>query len=161
MSDLPTLPGRARRSDHTSGKKSWAAPRSAQDSTDRKVGLLDDADDLELFGSRVSHSRSPPTPVVFFLRIRFSRVRSATTSLRARDSARRSLTSVLVLAGGIPGQAFLPGLEKLFRPAVIQALGNALSAAQLCNAVLAAKPGQDDTDFLFGAVNLARCAPDV
>src|SRR6056300_1331451 len=67
-----------------------------QGSADRKVGLLDNANDLELLGCWVSHSRSPPAPLMFFLRMRFSRRRSATTSLRAKDSARRPWTSALV-----------------------------------------------------------------
>jgi hypothetical protein len=40
-------------------------PDLGQGPADRKVGLLDDADDLELLGCRVSHSRSPPAPPVF------------------------------------------------------------------------------------------------
>jgi hypothetical protein len=41
------------------------------------------------------------------------------------------------LAGCIPGQPLLAGLEKFLRPAVIQALGDPFLAAQLGNAVFA------------------------
>ena len=41
------------------------------------------------------------------------------------------------------------------------ALGDPLPAAQFCNAVLAAKAGQDNADLLFRAVNLTGCAADV
>src|SRR5690606_749743 len=56
----------------------------------RKVRLLDDPDNLELFGCRVSHSSSPPSAIMLFFSRRFSSVRSATASFSARVSRRRS-----------------------------------------------------------------------
>jgi hypothetical protein len=38
----------------------------AQCLADRQMGLLDQADDLELLGSRVPHARSSPAPVMLF-----------------------------------------------------------------------------------------------
>lgn len=65
------------------------------------------------------------------------------------------------LACSITGQALLSRLEKLLRPTEIQALGNSPSAAQFCNAVFAAKAGQDNADLLFHTLNLKGCAADV
>ena len=55
-----------------------------------QVRLLDGPDDLELFGCGVPHSSSPPSAIMLFLSRRFSSVRSATHSFRARASRRRS-----------------------------------------------------------------------
>ena len=63
-------------------------------------------------------------------------------------------------AGGVAGKAPLAGLEELFRPAVVEALGNAFTAAELGDRVLAAKAIQDDADLLFGRVTLARRPAD-
>src|SRR3546814_4151996 len=54
-----------------------------------QVRLLDDPDDLELLGCRIPHSSSPPSAIMLFLSRRFSKVRSATHSFRARASRRR------------------------------------------------------------------------
>ena len=64
----------------------------------RQMGLFDELDDLQLFGSRISHSASSPSPITLFLSRRFSSVSSATTSFRALASRRRSLTSSEVAA---------------------------------------------------------------
>src|SRR3546814_8551235 len=53
-----------------------------------QVRLLDDPDDLELLGCRIPHSSSPPSAIMLFLSRRFSKVRSATHSFRARASRR-------------------------------------------------------------------------
>jgi hypothetical protein len=70
------------------------------------------------------------------------------------------------LPGSVPGQSFLAGLEKSLRPAAIQALGDPLAAAQLCNAVLTTKAGQDDAGsrvlsnrWRSPAHSLPRCEP--
>ena len=73
---------------------------------------------------------------------------------------------ILHLAAGcrpsrIPGQALLPRLQELLRPAVIQALGNAFPPAELGDAVLAAEPLQHDTDLLLGRMVLPGGPADV
>src|SRR3954471_2954657 len=93
--------------------------------------LLDQPDDLQLFGSRISHSSSAPSAIMLFLSRRNSRACSATTSFSAWASRRRSLTSPL-------------------------APGDALTSAQLRDPVLAAKPIQHDADFLLARILLAR-----
>src|SRR3982750_2016741 len=80
------------------------APRlklSDDGQANRQVGLLDQADDLGLFGCGVSHAASPPSPIMLFLSRRFSRVRSATTSFKAEASRRRSFTSSDVAARAV------------------------------------------------------------
>jgi len=70
---------------------------------------LDQSDDLDLLGCGVSHTSSPPSPVMLFFSRRFSRVRSATTSFSAWASRRRSLTSSDVAARAVsPASLFLP-----------------------------------------------------
>ncbi len=53
------------------------------------------------------------------------------------------------LACGITGEAFLTSLQKFLRPAVIQALGDALTAAKRGDALFAAQPFKDNADLLF------------
>src|ERR1700693_2995166 len=62
------------------------------------MGLFDQPHDLQLLRGGVSHASSSPSAVTLFLSRRFSRVRSATTSLSAVASRRRSLTSSEVAA---------------------------------------------------------------
>ena len=70
---------------------------------------IDQPDDLELLRGGVSHASSSPSAVTLFLSRRFSRVRSATTSLSAVASRRRSLTSSEVAARAVsPARRFLP-----------------------------------------------------
>src|SRR5829696_10191681 len=86
-----------------------------QGSANRQVGLLDQADDLGLFGCGVSHAASPPSPIMLFLSRRFSRVRSATTSFKAEASRRSSFTSSGVAARAVsPASRFLPASRKSF-----------------------------------------------
>src|SRR3546814_5190697 len=74
-----------------------------------QVRLLDDPDDLELLGCRIPHSSSPPSAIMLFLSRRFSKVRSATHSFRARASRRRSCTSPVVAARAVsPARRRLP-----------------------------------------------------
>jgi hypothetical protein len=59
------------------------------------------------------------------------------------------------LAGGcsassFAGQAPLAGLHELLQPGEIQALGDALLAAQLGNAVITAQPIERDADLVLG-----------
>jgi hypothetical protein len=49
----------------------------------------------------------------------------------------------------VTGEPLLAGFQKLLRPTVIQALGDALAAAQRGDALLAAKPFKDNADLLF------------
>jgi hypothetical protein len=55
----------------------------------------------------------------------------------------------------------LPGPQELLRPAVVQALGNALPPAELGDAVLAPKPLQHDPDLLLGRMMLPGGPADV
>src|SRR5918997_1227455 len=81
--------------------------------TDGQMGLLDQADDLDLLGSRIPHAPSSPSPIMLFLSRRFSRVRSATTSLRAVASRRRPFTSSEVASRAVsPDSRFLPASRK-------------------------------------------------
>ena len=93
---------------------------------------------------------------------RFSRVRSATTSLRAVASRRRSLTSSEGRGTRrVAGQALLAGLKKVFRPPIVEVLGNPFAAAQFGDALFAAQAFQHDTDLLLGRILLARRPADV
>src|ERR1019366_7400182 len=62
---------------------------------------------------------------------------------------------------GIAGQSSLASFQELFRPVVVEALGNALAPTQLRDAVLTAKAVQHNTDLLLGRVLLARGSPNV
>src|SRR3546814_20574571 len=67
----------------------------------RQVRLLDGSDDLELLGCGIPHSSLSPSATMLFLSRRFSSVRSATHSFRARASRRRSWTSPVVAARAV------------------------------------------------------------
>jgi hypothetical protein len=54
------------------------------------------------------------------------------------------------LARRVAGEPPLTGLQELLRPAVIHTLRNALLAAELGYAGLAAQPLKNNTDLLFG-----------
>src|SRR3979409_2454755 len=127
------------------------------------MGLLDEADDLQLFCGRISHSPSSPSAVTLFLSRRFSRVRSATTSLSAVASRRRSWTSSEVAARAVsPARRFFPAcLQEVLRPPIVKVLRDPLAATQLGNAVLAAQALQNDPDLLLGRIVLARRPSDV
>ena len=62
---------------------------------------------------------------------------------------------------GVAGQPLLAGLEELFRPIVIEALGNALTPAQRGNALLATQAFQHDADLLLRRILFAGGAADV
>ena len=64
-------------------------------------------------------------------------------------------------AFGIASQPAFASLEELLRPTVIQALGNPLTPAQLCDAMFTAKSVQDDPDFLLSRILFACYPPDV
>src|SRR6478609_249005 len=87
-------------------------PRDAelvQRALGRQMRLLDQLNDLGLLGCRIPHASSSPSPFMLFLSRRFSRVRSATTSLRAVASRRRSFTSPDVAARAVsPASRRLP-----------------------------------------------------
>src|SRR6185312_5193825 len=81
----------------------------------RQMGLLDQLDDLGLFGRRIPHASSSPSPFMLFLSRRFSRVRSATTSFKAAVSRRRSFTSPEVAARAVsPASRRLPASRNSF-----------------------------------------------
>ena len=75
----------------------------------RQMGLLDQADDLQLLGGGISHSSSPPSAIMLFLSSRNSSACSATTSFSSWASRLRSLTSPLVAARAVsPASRRLP-----------------------------------------------------
>ena len=81
----------------------------------RQVRLLDGSDDLELLGCGIPHSSLPPSATMLFLSRRFSSVRSATHSFRARASRRRSWTSPVVAARAVsPARRRLPASMNSF-----------------------------------------------
>src|SRR6185437_6818117 len=81
----------------------------------RQMRLLDQLDNLCLFGCRISHASSSPSPFRLFLSRRFSRVRSATTSFKAVDARRRSFTSLEVAARAVsPANRRLPASRNSF-----------------------------------------------
>ena len=61
--------------------------------------------------------------------------------------------------GSVACQAPLARLHELLRPGIIQALGDAFLAAQLGDAVFAAKALQHDSDFVLCREVPARLAP--
>jgi hypothetical protein len=74
----------------------------------------------------------------------------------------QSLCAVaLVSATTRSNKALLASLQKVFRPAIVQVLRDPLAAAQLGDAVLAAKAFQNDADLLLGRLLLARRPADV
>ena len=60
------------------------------------------------------------------------------------------------LAPGVAGEPLLARFQKLFRPAVIQTLGDALAAAQGGDALLAAQARHHDPDLLGGVARLVE-----
>ena len=52
-------------------------------------------------------------------------------------------------AGRVACQALLPSFEEFLRPAVVEALCNALTPTQLSNAVFPLQAVKDDPDLLF------------
>lgn len=85
-----------------------------------------------------------------FLSRRFSKVRSAKHSFRARASRRRSCSSPLGAAPKNPRPPALAGLHEVLGPSAIQALGNDHLAAQLGNAVITAQAFQHDPHLVLG-----------
>src|SRR5690606_10551404 len=80
-----------------------------------QMRLLDKPDDLKLFGGGISHSSSPPSPIMLFLSRRFSRVTSASASFRSRLSRRSAFTSSLVAERAVsPARRFLPASRNSF-----------------------------------------------
>src|SRR5262249_36350421 len=63
--------------------------------------------------------------------------------------------------GCIASQSLLPGLEKVFRPAVIEVLDDPLAAAELGDAVLAAQAFQYNADLVFRREVSPRRATDL
>ena len=75
------------------------------------VGLeqdgADEADDLELFGGRVSHARSSPSAIMFFEQAEFKRLLGDDFLQRAGLLAQRLHLIAGGRAGGVTGQAAL------------------------------------------------------
>src|SRR3712207_6097910 len=65
------------------------------------------------------------------------------------------------LPSGVSRQALLAGLQELLGPAVVQVLADALTPAQLGDAVLAAQALQHDADLPLSRVVFAGRAADV
>src|SRR4029079_7196342 len=81
----------------------------------RQMGLLDQANDLQLLGGGVSHSSSPPSAIMLFLSSRSSSACSATTALSSCAWRRKSLTSPLVAARAVsPARRRLPASRNSF-----------------------------------------------
>src|SRR3546814_8470283 len=92
-------------------------PQLVESELRRQMRLLDEPDDLELFRCGIPPSSSPPSAIMLFLSRRFSRVRSATHSFKARASRRRSCTSPLVAARAVsPARRRLPASMNSFDP---------------------------------------------
>src|SRR5262249_58173945 len=90
-------------------------PQRGQRSPHWQVRLLDQADDLQLLGTGVSHCPSSPSAIMLFLSRRSSSACSATTSFNARTSPRRSVTSLLVAARAVsPARPRLPPSSNSF-----------------------------------------------
>ena len=86
-----------------------------QGASDRQMRLLHQANDLKLLCAKIPHAWSPPAPVMFFLSRRFSRLRSATSSFRAKASVRRSFTSPAFAWRAVsPASRFLPASRNSF-----------------------------------------------
>ena len=64
-------------------------------------------------------------------------------------------------ACGVTRKPLLAGLQELLRPTVIQALGDALLATQLSNAVFTTQSRQDNPDLLLRRVTLPRLTANV
>ncbi len=63
--------------------------------------------------------------------------------------------------GGVPCEPLLASFEEFLRPAIIQAFGDPLTAADRGDAVFATQAFQDGPDFVLGRMMLARRAADV
>src|SRR5438105_13761092 len=63
--------------------------------------------------------------------------------------------------GRIASQSLLPGLEKVFRPAIIEVLDDPLAAAELGDAVLAAQAFQYNADLVLRREVSPRRASDL
>ena len=86
-----------------------------QSGPDAQVGLLDQADDLQLLGMRDTSFLVSPMPDHVFLRRRFSSESSATNSFKSRISWRRPLTSPEVAWRPVsPASRFLPASKNSF-----------------------------------------------
>ena len=78
-----------------------------------------------------------------------------------RLGLRNELTHQIDFSRQFLDPALLAGLQKVLAPPVVKIGADALTTAQLCNAVLAAKPLQHDSDLLFSGETASRLAPDV
>ena len=123
--------------------------------------MLNQLDDFRLLGGGVSYSSSLPSTTMLFEQAAFQReishqdIHVPHLTMKVHDlAAGRHL-------GCVPRQALLPGHQELYRPAVVQALGNALLLAQLGDALLAAEPLQYDPDPLLGRMVLSGRPADV
>ena len=111
--------------------------------------LLDQPDDLQIFGSRIHSFFASPILNHVFLSSRNSRACSATTSFRAPGFP----AQVLNLSAGcrtrrVARKPPLASLQELLRPDIIEALGDAFTPTQLRDAVVSTQAVQHNTDLL-------------
>ena len=162
--DRPRLPahraGSGRTIDETTigGRRASPASGEPADAIARPAAY-----DLGLVGGGHSHASSPPSPIMLFAGNRFSRVRSATTSLSACVSRRESFTSSDVAARAVsPANRRFPGHSRTPSTSHRHRRGDAFAAAQLGDAVVPAQTLQHDADFALRQKSAAASRdPDV
>ena len=134
-------------SDRTSDKR-WSSECPACPKwTRRPGGTARPADDLQLLGCGIPHSSPPPCPIIFFEKTVLQRKFGDQLLQVAHRLAQAFNLARGRLAPGVAGEPLLARFQKLFRPAVIQTLGDALAAAQGGDALLAAQARHHDPDL--------------
>jgi len=121
----------------------------AQHAIGRQAGKLDQPNDHPCLGRSISHLSLPPSASMLFsaaesprlLRDDFLQVPGSPTQVLDLGRGRR--------ARGVAHQAFLPGLQALFRLAVVQALGDTFPSTQVGYAVFPYQIAQQDPYLLF------------
>jgi hypothetical protein len=128
------------------------------------VAFFNQADDLRVFPMQDSSTVVDTIARHAFLSRRSSTVCSATTSFRsglrgADPSPRQRLRHVPCRPLG--AASLLPCLHEGFGPFAVNALRDALTAAQLSDAILAPQPVQHDPDLLAMAFACSSCLAHV
>ena len=123
----------------------------------RHIGLLNELNDLKLFGGGISHVPSSPFPSTLFFSARFSIITRAGISFSCEDFERSDLTSTEVVSRAVlPDRRFLPASKKLLRPPVVQFLADAFLSAQPSDALLTTQAFQPNPDLLLRRI-LSAC----